>query len=301
MGIAVDFRRELCEVNLKSNCCRRAMLAGLLLTAVPEDDRISALFCEEAGAETAAHLLRQCFSASTEIKAERRGAHNMWRMSAVSRKAAQWLLQTTAAPTLGAAFPAACAGCVQHFLQGAFICGGSLSSPEKSYHLEIILPDEARAALAEEAFLMLGAAPKRAKRPRGIGLYFKDSTAIEELLAALGTGKTVFDFINAKILREIRNHENRVANCDAGNIQKSVSATRRQLDAIALLRRLGRMDRLDDELLRTAELREAHKELSLGELGLYMQPPISKSGMYHRMNKIMEIAEAMQAEAERSE
>lgn len=104
-----------------------------------------------------------------------------------------------------------------------------------------------KSSAAKAALAAIGAEPKSACRPRGTGLYFKRGEDIEDLLAALGATKTVFAFINAKILREIRNHENRVANCDTGNIQKSVSATRKQLDAIAELTRLGRLDRLDDE------------------------------------------------------
>ncbi|MBR6708319.1 MAG: DNA-binding protein WhiA, partial [Clostridia bacterium] len=267
-SIGAVMRTELSEVTLKSNCCRRAMLSGLLLCSTCGESGISALYNEESGAELAGHLLRQCFSANAEISPERRGAHKMWRLQTDSKKAMQLLSRISSAHTLKEAIPSLCAGCVQHFLQGVFICCGTLSSPEKSYHLEVILPDERAAALTEDSFSQLGVEPKRAKRPKGIGLYIKDSAVIEEFLAALGTSTTVFDFINAKIVREIRNHENRVANCDAGNIQKSVSATRKQLDAIALLRRLGRMDRLDDELRRTAELREEHEELSLGELGL---------------------------------
>lgn len=297
IGIASACRRELAKQNVKANCCRRALLGGLLINAAVEGETITLTLDEPEAAETALRLLRKCWSVQGEALPLRRGAHKYWQIAFSSRKAADWLahVRKYGAPTGG------CMNCPAHFVQGMFIASGTLTSPEKGLHLELLIRVPESLPAAKSALAAIGAEPKSAVRPRGTGLYFKRGEDIEDLLAALGATKTVFAFINAKILREIRNHENRVANCDTGNIQKSVSATRKQLDAIAELTRLGRLDRLDDELRCTAELRAANPELSLGELGMRMSPPISKSGMYHRMRKIMEIAEAACAEAERKE
>lgn len=297
IGIASACRRELAELAVKQKCCRRALLGGMMISAAVEGETITFTLDEPEAVEAALHLLRQCWSVQTEAEPIRRGAHKTYQITFTSRKAADWLtgLREHGMLTDG------CSACYIHFAQGMFIAGGTLTDPEKGLHLEFMVRDPSSVVLGANMLSAIGIEPKCAVRTRGTGFYVKRSETIEELLAALGATKTVFEFINAKIVRDIRNHENRVANCDAGNIRKSVSANQKQLEAIADLRRYGRMDRLDDEQHRTAELREAFPELSLGELGLRMSPPISKSGMYHRMNKIIEIADAVRAEAERKE
>lgn len=301
VSVASECRRELVEQIPKAECCRRALLGGLLLCArLQKDGQISVLYKEEAAAGTAARLLRQFFSVKVEPEVIRRGAHRFWGLSFTSRRAAEQIADIAAKGSLPMG-DVPCAACASAFLRGLFVACGTLTDPEKSCHLEFCIPDETGADAVTALLEDMGVPPKRACRKSGTGLYYKGSGDVEELLAALGASTTVFTLINAKILREIRNHENRVANCDTGNIQKSVSATRRQLEAIALLRERGRMDRLDDELRRTAELREENPELSLGELGLRMSPAISKPGMYHRMNKIIALAEVVAAEAERKE
>lgn len=297
IGIASACRREMAELAVKQNCCRRALLGGMMLSAAVDGETLTFTLDEVESAEAALRLIRQCWSVQTEAEPMRRGAHKTWQITFTSRKAADWLTGLRERGMLSEG----CSACYVHFARGMFIGGGTLTDPGKGLHLEFLVRDPSSVVLCANMLAAIGVEPKCAVRTRGTGFYIKRSETIEELLAALGATKTVFEFINAKIVREIRNHENRVANCDAGNIRKSVSANQKQLEAISDLRRFGRMDRLDDEQQRTAELREAFPELSLGELGLHMSPPISKSGMYHRMNKIIEIADAVRAEAERKE
>ncbi len=297
IGVASGCRRELAEINVKSNCCRRALLDGMMINAAVEGKTVRFFLDEQTAADTALRLLRQCWSVQTDAKPIRRGAHRRLEIAFASQKVVDRLLRMreNASPADG------CDDCVISFVRGMFIAAGTLTAPEKGFHLEFLIREPLACGVAEVALLQITDPPRRANRAQAIGLYYKRGETIEEILAALGATKTVFELINAKILREIRNHENRVANCDSGNIRKSVSANGKQLEAISDLRRLGRFNRLDDEQRRTAELRERNPELSLGELGLRMSPPISKSGMYHRMNKIMEAAEAARAEAERKE
>lgn len=301
ISVAAECRRELVEQLPRAECCRRALLGGLLFCArLQEDGQISVMYKEEEAAQTAARLLRQFFSVKTEPAVVRRGAHRFWSLCFASHRAAEQLTDAAEKGRLPMG-ETGCASCASYFLRGLFVACGTLTDPEKSCHLEFCLPEGVGADAVEALLEEMGTPSKRTCRKGGTSLYYKGSEAVENLLAAIGSSTTVFNLINAKILREIRNHENRVANCDTGNIQKSVSATRRQLEAISLLRERGRMDRLDDELRRTAELREENPELSLGELGLRMAPPISKPGMYHRMNKIIALAEAVAAEVQRKE
>ena len=301
ISVAAECRCELVEQIPRAECCRRALLGGLMFCArLQEDGQISVMYKEEEAALATARLLRQFFSVKTEPSVVRRGAHRFWSLCFASHRAAEQLTDAERQGKLPMG-ESVCTSCASYFLRGLFVACGTVTDPEKGFHLEFCLPEWGCADVVEALLEEMGTPAKRTCRKGGTSLYYKGSEAVENLLAAIGSSTTVFNLINAKILREIRNHENRVANCDTGNIQKSVSATRRQLEAIAFLREHGRMDRLDDELRRTAELREKNPELSLGELGLRMSPPISKPGMYHRMNKIIALAEAVAAESERKE
>lgn len=294
-GIAAACRIELAELSIKQKCCRRAFLGGVMLSAALEGDKVSFLLEEDEVVDIVLQLMAQVWPCESEAIPVRRGAHKRFQISFTSHKAAEWIRATREHGMLRDA----CPNCFIHFARGMFIGGGTLTDPEKGLHLEIMVRDPSSVVLAANMLSALGIEPKCANRVAGTGFYLKRGETIEEFLAAVGATKTVFAFINAKIVREIRGHENRVANCDAGNIGKSVAANAAQLEAIADLRRYGRIDRLDDEQRRTAELREAFPELSLSELGLRMSPPISKSGMYHRMNKIIAVAETVREEAAR--
>ena len=182
-----------------------------------------------------------------------------------------------------------CSQGAHHFARGLFLGYGSVTNPSRGYHLELSFREEAQrdaaAAYIAEAF---GAAPKKTARKAQYIAYFKESGVIEDFLACIGATKAVFDLMNSKILRELRNDANRVANCETANIGKSISASQRSIAAIRELAAAGQLSGLPPELQHTAELRLANEEASLTELGAKMEPPISKSGMSHRLTKIME-------------
>ena len=115
------------------------------------------------------------------------------------------------------------------------------------------------------------------------------------MLTYLGNVKSVFDLMNAKIEREIRNSVNRSTNCVAGNISKSVSAAQNQIAAIAKIEGAGKLAMLPDELFDTAKLRMENPSASLAELARLHNPPISKSGLTHRISKIIEYSEEIKS------
>lgn len=126
---------------------------------------------------------------------------------------------------------------------------------------------------------------------RGIAvLYLKKSEVIEDFFAKIGLNNAAFAFMNAKIKGEFRNNANRIANCETNNIGKAVSASHRQISVIDELDRANLLSSLPDELEKTAKLRIRYRDLSLSQLAAISVPPISKSGLSHRLNKIMELA-----------
>jgi DNA-binding protein WhiA len=181
--------------------------------------------------------------------------------------------------------------CRVSFLRGAFLAGGSVNNPYKSYHLELI--SRHRSAARETAALLgeAGFSPKLSERSGADVIYFKRSGAIEELLTLLGAPNHAMRVMEAKIEKEMNQSVNRRVNCDTANVSKTVIASEKHTDFIEKLRPF--LSDLPDRLRITAELRLAYPELSITELGAMFSPPISKPGLNHRLRKLREIAESV--------
>jgi len=129
-------------------------------------------------------------------------------------------------------------------------------------------------------------------------LYYKSTAEMEDFLAYIGASGAAFDIMNAKIVKEFRNSVNRQVNCDTANIEKQVEASKKYIEAIRLLIDTGAITKLPEALQKTARLRLEYDQVSLTELGNLCEPKVSKSGMKHRMEKLLEYAVSLQAEAE---
>jgi DNA-binding protein WhiA len=181
--------------------------------------------------------------------------------------------------------------CKNSFLRGAFLAGGSITDPEKSYHLELVT---AHYNVSRETFsflLELGMSPKDASRSGNYITYFKQSSAIEVFLTMLGAPVSAMEIMSAKVEKDMRNTINRRVNCDSANADKIVSAAQEQLDAIRRIEKTAGLDDLPDKLREVALARIANPEASLADLAALTQPPVSKSCVSHRMKKLMELAE----------
>lgn len=185
-----------------------------------------------------------------------------------------------------------CPSCPGAFLRGLFISLGTMPDPEKGCRMEFPLPDERARDEVLSVFDTLGIEPRVSHRRGRPLVYLGGSDAIEDILGIMGATREVFDFINAKIKREIRNNVNRATNCDAANIRRTVSASEEQIGAIELLRDGGYLPQLPDELRRTAELRLENPSVSLSVLAALHDESITRSGVNHRLSKLIELAEA---------
>ena len=171
----------------------------------------------------------------------------------------------------------------------------SVNDPRKGYHMEVSL-SEANGARAEkliDLFEECGFTPKISKRNGKYSLYFKSNTTISDILSYSGAMKASFEVANTYIERDIRNNENRATNFVAKNISKTVEATQRQISAINKIISSNRFDMLSSELKETAVLRLENDDVSLSELALMHEPPISKSGLNHRLEKICREADCI--------
>ena len=183
--------------------------------------------------------------------------------------------------------------CRTAFLRGAFLAGGSVTDPEKRYHLEL---DTGPAQASREVAALLtemGFLPHSVRRGGSSVIYFKQSEHIEDLLTTIGAPAAAMDIMTAKVDKEIRNGANRAMNCDMANVNKTIDAALEQKNAIQRLQENGRLERLPEKLRQTALLRLQYPEMSLSQLAEKCDPPVTKSCMNHRMRKLLEEAKKL--------
>ena len=183
--------------------------------------------------------------------------------------------------------------CRTAFLRGAFLAGGSVTDPEKRYHLEL---DTGHAQASREVATLLtemGFLPHSVRRGGSSVIYFKQSEHIEDLLTTIGAPAAAMDIMTAKVDKQIRNGANRAMNCDMANVNKTIDAALEQKNAIQRLQENGRLERLPEKLRQTALLRLQYPEMSLSQLAEKCDPPVTKSCMNHRMRKLLEEAKKL--------
>ena len=180
--------------------------------------------------------------------------------------------------------------CRAAFIRGAFLAGGSVTDPERGYHLELVTAHMRVSGGMVSILRDVGFEPKEITRRGRRAIYFKQSGAIEDFLTTIGASGSALGYMTAKVERDMRNAIQRKVNCDAANVDKSVEAAAHQLAAIGRIRQQAGLDSLPDKLHQTALLRIMNPELSLAELAQLADPPVSKSCMSHRLRKLCELA-----------
>ncbi len=175
------------------------------------------------------------------------------------------------------------------FLQGAFLAAGSVTDPEKEYHLEIDVRDEGLAeelcALANDLELPM----RLSNRAESQILYLKDADDIADFLSTVGAHGSLLQMENVRVVKSVRNQVNRTVNCETGNLRKVMEASRKQIEYIRALEAADGFSRLSPSLRRAAELRLEYEEASLQELSDLM-PGVSRTAMNKRLRRVVEIA-----------
>ena len=175
-------------------------------------------------------------------------------------------------------------------LRGAFLGSGSINNPEKKYHLEIILSTEENMERIINILINFDIKAKKLKRKSGYSVYIKEGEEISKLLALIGANNGVIKFEEIRVLRDIKNNVNRKVNCETANLNKTVNAAVKHINAIKDLKQRGKFKNLPDNLKEIAELRIENPDASLQELGQMLKEPIGKSGVNHRLGKILELS-----------
>ncbi len=181
--------------------------------------------------------------------------------------------------------------CRAAFVRGAFLAGGSVTDPEKRYHLELATAHQSVSRELFSLLLDMGFSPRETKRAGNALLYFKQADAIADFFTAIGAPSTAMRVMTAKVEKEMRNTVTRQINCDSANADKTVAAAQEQLAAIRrIAKEYGGLDVLPEVLRDTALLRITNPEASLADLAQLSYPPVTKSCLSHRLKKLMSFA-----------
>ena len=181
--------------------------------------------------------------------------------------------------------------CRRAFLRGAFLAAGSVSAPEKSYHLEISCSGEGAAGEVQNVCNSLGFTAKTVLRKNDYVVYLKEGDQIVTMLGEMGAARSYLAFENARVVKEMKETVNRKVNCETANLNKTVKSSVRQCEDIRLIQEKAGFSGLTPALREMAKVRLENPDMPLGELGNLLDPKIGKSGVNHRLRKLSEIAE----------
>ena len=188
--------------------------------------------------------------------------------------------------------------CRRAFIRGAFLAAGSISDPEKFYHLEIVCATQEKAGQIRELLASFQIEAKIVLRKRYYVVYLKEGDQIVDVLRLMDAPQALMEFENIRILKEMRGNVNRQVNCETANINKTVSAAVKQTEDIQYIRDTIGLEALPDNLQEIAKIRLARPDATLKELGEYLNPAVGKSGVNHRLRKLSAMAEELRQQAE---
>ncbi|MBQ7203270.1 MAG: DNA-binding protein WhiA [Eubacterium sp.] len=297
MSFSSQVKHELVKIEYDNRCCKKSLLYGMALfsksfsfkriTFQTENESIVLLFKK---------LLKELCNIDCRVLVSPSGKSftidikNKMTTSKIMSFFAHSEHETSLKINLS---NFSCPNCQNAFLAGAFLSCGTVSSPKKDYHLEFSVAflnlTKSLATLLSESDL----SPKLATRKGYNIIYFKDSESIEDCLYIMGASASMFDMMNVKIEKEIRNIANRKANCETANIEKTVNAASPQIAAIEKIKRKKGLDSLSDSLREMAQIRLENPDLSLSELAEMFNPPLSRSGANHRLKRLIQIADEL--------
>lgn len=180
--------------------------------------------------------------------------------------------------------------CKRAYIRGAFLAGGSISDPNKSYHFEIVCRSIPQAEQLRDVINSFDMDAKIVARKKYQVVYLKEGSQIVDILNIMEAHVALMNLENVRILKEMRNSVNRKVNCETANISKTVNAAVKQLADIEYIRETAGLSYLPENLKEMALLRLEYPDAPLAELGTYLNPPVGKSGVNHRLRRISEMA-----------
>ena len=300
MSFSGEVKKELCRAPLREKDCALSESCGVLLYAGAFSSGEARIVTEsEEFAQRLPRLFQKAFGVRFDVLPEENAAgKRIFRITDEKKLQTVWqalgydMTQHFALHVnFGLLEEDACRAA---YLRGAFLAGGSVTDPRKRYHLEFSTSHLQVGRETEALLRDVGFEPKNVLRGGNTVTYFKNSTNIEDLLTLLGAPSAAMEIMSAKVEKSMRNTVNRRVNCDAANLEKTVTASSAQVEALTRLTDAGILKTLSPELQEVAVARLLQPELSLAELAETFDPPLTKSGLNHRMRKLMQLAKENQ-------
>lgn len=289
MSFLSERKSEIMDFQYKNACCRRALLNGVIFSKGElSDGEISIRLENQKIAEYISRSVKEFFGKETAFENSTVGGR--FKKIIFKSPACEKYLLALSENELPY-FTEKCSFCKSAFLRGIFLGCGRVTNPQKQYRIEFS-PVNRHNELANFLFehgMKFSVTERRRERV----LYTGNSTVAEDFFAAIGMNSTTFMLMNSKIESEFKNAANRIRNCETNNILKTVSASARWVEAIEALEKASLLSTLPEELEKTARLRLQYRDYSLARLAAEFTPPISKSGLSHRLNKIVEMSETL--------
>ncbi|MBQ8028689.1 MAG: DNA-binding protein WhiA [Clostridia bacterium] len=299
MSFSSDVKQELTAIKDIPSCCLHAMTYGMLLFGRAFNSRnISIMTEHECVAQMYCSLINKDIGVSVKINQSSAGKYsiNIENKETINKILSSFSVNGNESVTRinrgnllnehedDSLEILNC--CNSAFLRGAFLSCGTITDPNKGYHLEFVVPFKILSMDLMKILTEYGISAKHMLR-RGVNvIYIKESESIEDLLNIIGAKLSAFEIMNIKIYKDIRNTVNRQTNFSFANISRTAGAACKQIDEIEKLKEKGWFSRLDEDLQSFAELRIENPEASLRELGEMCDPPISRSAVNHKLKKI---------------
>lgn len=287
LSFSAEIKDKLAEQTGECDFCQTARLAGIMRFAASFGMGEAVVSTENKKiADYTEKLISDCFGIKTEFGYNSQS--KLYKSKMLSNEQDLLCAELMADQSAESLMPFAC--CKRAFLSGAFLGGGSVNDPKKSYHLEF---DTKRKEYALDVLAVLeeeGINAKLTSRKGRYVVYIKDYESIAAVLGLIGAGYAALELYNISVEKEIRNDVNRQVNCDNANMKKQGKAASEHLHAIATIEKKIGIGSLSDVLREMAEIRRAYPDDSIKELGERLNPPIGKSGVNHRLKRLIEIA-----------
>ena len=296
MSFSANVKSELCRPEVEKGCCALAEAMGALLYANTfSADAIRIVTESRDLGLRLPRLFRKGLGVSFDLLPEEGGSGKLTYTITDREKIRQVFsacgFSAETSVSLHVNFALLEKDCCRRaFLRGAFLAGGSVTDPEKRYHLELSTTHWKVSRETGTLLLEMELPTKETERKGSSVLYYKQSEAIEDFLTVIGAPVSAMAVMEAKIEKDWRNEANRKTNCDSANVDKAVAAAQEQLAAIRKLEERAVLETLPEKLRQTAALRREYPETTLSELAELHEPPISKSAVNHRMRKLLSLA-----------
>lgn len=291
MSFSADIKKQLSLIENECELCDKAQLCGILeFSGTVKNDVLKVITENENVANTITRLMKKCFDADLKYTKSEQAYSFFIEDGLIIENISNGLNLFATKDEIDDIAPNDC--CKAAYIRGAFLGGGSVTDPNKRYHMEF---SSKYKELTEKLCIIIehtGLGAKTIFRKGSYIAYIKECEMIADMLGVIGAGGAALTLYNVQIEKEMRNSVNRQVNCETANLDKQIKASLRQIDAIRKIERLAGLEVLPDSLYEMAQVRLEYQDESLKELAQRMK--IGKSGVNHRLNRLMEFADNLQ-------